>query len=112
MDINKIIKIADKAYSPDKVLAAQWDFNTSQVRKVPLDGHTDTLAKFIVIELKETYEAGESDSSQLEQAQHVMELATIQLVDVTLALAQAHRKAEQAWLHESPIRKKKVKDKK
>lgn len=87
MDINKIIKIADEAYdSHDKVLSANWDFKKKQVRKQPLNGMADTLARFAVVEIKETYEAGMSDVEQLLAAAFALDRASQQCADMREAL--------------------------
>lgn len=103
MDINEIIKIADAAY-PDGVISCQWNDKTKQPRKVPLYGMGDTLARFIVIEIAETYDPKAGTQEQLRTAAHCIFRASTQCTDVEYALLDAagslkkpskHRKAAQ-----------------
>lgn len=78
MDISKIIEVASKAYDPDEpdmvVLAAKGE-NVG-----------DTLARFIAIELKETYDETSSDAEQLAMAVRTLERAALRLNNVVAAL--------------------------
>lgn len=88
MTINKIIKIAAKAY-PDEYLLMYW-----HVRKQrPKEGSGDGLARFIVQELYETYDADATDACQLEEAKRVMANAMYQLQAITEAMDDEHWKA-------------------
>ena len=89
MDINKIMEIADGAYDADGVILCHWDKKLKCPRKRPLYGMGDTLARFIVNEIYETYQAGDSDGEQLETAAHCIWKASSQCIDVESALLDA-----------------------
>lgn len=80
MTLEQIIAIADEAYG-DGLVGLYHD--------EPTGDHGDTLAKFIAIELRETYEAGATDSEQLREAYRVMKSARNQLMGVEEALGEA-----------------------
>ena len=86
MDINEIIEIADKAYDKDGILSCQWDPKKRKVRKTPLNGMKDTLARFICVEIAETYDASNTDDEQREIASSAIHRASKQCRDVADAL--------------------------
>ena len=86
MDINEIIRIADKAYDKDEVVLGYWNPLSRQVRNKPLNGEGDTLARFVCVEIAETYDEDFSDKEQLEIAGKAMKKASEQLKKVMLAL--------------------------
>ena len=63
MKLQDIIKIADSVY-PDGLVKQYFD--------TPSGNHGDSLAKFIAIELKETYDPKASKYEQLSRAFRVM----------------------------------------
>lgn len=87
MTLDEIITIADEAY-PDG-LVGMWHAGSEP---------GDTLAKFIAVELKDTYYSGASSEAQLREALRVMETARDQLNDVIAALEDAYdqRRRERA----------------
>jgi len=86
MTIQKIIDIANDAYS-DGLIAQHWDEKKQRPigdRKAKDAG--DGLARFIVQELFETYNSTASDEVQLDEAIRVMESASRQINDVITSL--------------------------
>lgn len=77
MTREQIIAIADEAYG-DGLVGLYHD--------EPTGDHGDTLAKFIAIELRETYEAEAADAEQLWEAHRVMKSARNELMGVEEAL--------------------------
>lgn len=73
MTMQELIDIADGAY-PDW-LVGQWAANLG-------GNYGDGLARFIAVELMETYEEGETDAEQLDRARQVMETASNELAAV------------------------------
>ena len=66
MTLNRLVRIASAAY-PDGLIAAEyWDFKRERPRRNFKGG--DTLAMFIAMELKDTYDPGATDTQQLETA--------------------------------------------
>ena len=86
MDINHIIKIADQAYDHDGILIGQWDDRNRKPRKTALHGMSDTLARFIVMEITETFDPSLPDREQLDCAAHVIARAADQCMAVAEAL--------------------------
>lgn len=86
MKLNELIRIADRAY-PDGVLAAQWDFGKEDVRDEPEAGLNDTLAQFIVMEIKETYDPDADKAEQCFTASRQIERAADELLKVSAELA-------------------------
>lgn len=74
MTLKQIIEIADDAY-PDGMVADYF--------RAPDEDHGDTLAQFIAIELKETYDPNGSDAEQLVAAAKAMRTALSELQEVT-----------------------------
>lgn len=86
MDINDIIKEADAAYDRDEPVLAYWNLKTRRPRKRPLFGMGDTLAKFIAIEIHETFDPKATDEEQLSEAHRVMDRAADQMQSVASKL--------------------------
>lgn len=86
MKLNDLIRVADEAY-PDGVLAAQWDFDKEDVRPwgEAKEGQSDTLARFICVELKETFDADANDVDQVTGACDVITRAQDEVGSVALA---------------------------
>ena len=78
MELSKIIETASAAYEPAEPNILVQAANGEDVG--------DTLAKFIVIELRETYDLTATDAEQVAEAVRVMERAARQLSDVVGAL--------------------------
>ena len=97
MKVDKIIKIADKAY-PDGCIARCWDAKNHRPRTLEyMDsiGCCDGLARFVAVEIAETYDDDCSDDEQLEQAAHAIQNAADELQRVADALADASGTAPQ-----------------
>ena len=71
-----IIKIASDAY-PDGLV--------EQYYKHPSGSHGDTLAKFIAIELRDTFDPSASEADQLVEAARVLDCAAHELAHVKRA---------------------------
>lgn len=78
MELSKIIEVASAAYEPAEPDILVQAANGEDVG--------DTLAKFIVIELRETYDETLSDAVQRDEAIRVMERAAKSLNDIVGAL--------------------------
>jgi len=76
MKLDKIIDIADKVY-PDGMVGLYFQEEKD---------HGDTLAQFIAIELKETYDKNAKTEDQLTEAVRVMDTAIRELTSVRDAL--------------------------
>ncbi|MDO8751158.1 MAG: hypothetical protein Q7K03_08450 [Dehalococcoidia bacterium] len=81
MEISTLIDIASKAYDRDDSELVRNYFDE------PDGNHGDTLAKFIAIELQETFDPGLDDGAQLSQASQYMEKAADQLESLSTSLA-------------------------
>lgn len=86
MTLEQIIAIVNDVYD-DGLVGLYHD--------EPTGDHGDTLAKFIAIELRETYEAEATDSEQLWEAQRVMLSAYEELGKVVDAFENAAIEAQQ-----------------
>ena len=84
MDLLTILNKANEGY-PDYYLAYFYDERTGELKSGP-GSSGDTLAKFIVSEISETYEASNSDDEQINEAVKVMETATEELRGVVQEL--------------------------
>jgi hypothetical protein len=82
MTLEQIIDIADQAY-PDGFIRLYFDEPDGQ--------HGDTLAKFIVLEIKETYDADTDDTAQLRVAFEAMLSGAAELDKVGMALMRASK---------------------
>lgn len=74
MTLKEIINVADRVY-PDGLVG--------DYRRKPDEDHGDGLAKFIAIELKETYDEKATDTEQLVEALRAMKAASRELRAVT-----------------------------
>ncbi len=73
MTLEKLIEMANEAYGDDLVRA---------YHDQPDENHGDTLAKFIVLELHDTFDPDATDAEQLAEAVRVMESGSRQLAHV------------------------------
>jgi hypothetical protein len=97
MKVDKLIKIADKAY-PDGCIAACWDRKAHRPKTLEECGGAgcyDGLARFVAVEISETYDDDCSDDEQLEQAARAIQNAADELQRVADALADASGTAPQ-----------------
>jgi hypothetical protein len=84
MKLNELIEIVSAAY-PDGLIAVEyWDFKRECPRRNPKGG--DTLALFIALEIKDTYDADASDEQQMEEVVRVLTRAQGDLAAVGSAL--------------------------
>jgi hypothetical protein len=81
MTLLEVLNVANKGY-PDGGLTRYFDPETGE----PVDRYGDALAKFVVIEISETYEEGESDVDNLSRAKQVIRTAQGELEQVIEAL--------------------------
>lgn len=81
MKLEEIIAIADAAYA-DGFVGEYFDPKTQKAKELKLG---DTLARFIVIELCETYDSKASEADQLNEAQRVLAMARDELESVIVA---------------------------
>jgi hypothetical protein len=79
MRVDRIISIANAAYPDGQV---------KQAAEHPVFAG-DTLALFVVREIKSVYEPGKTDTQQLEAAAHAMETASCELAAVARAINKA-----------------------
>ena len=77
MKLVEILNIANKVY-PDNFLSSYYNENGELIKGV----NGDTLAEFIVIELKETYDVNATDIEQLRVAKRAIRRAMDELADV------------------------------
>ena len=77
MTLEQLIKIADEAYGPDGMV--------QQYFENPDGEFGDGLARFVAVEIGDTYDGGSSDVEQLEAAVGVMDSAAKQIDAVTAA---------------------------
>lgn len=73
MTLKEIINVADRVY-PDGLVG--------DCHREPEEDHGDTLAKFIAVELKETYDEKATDIEQLVEALRAMKTAARELQSV------------------------------
>jgi hypothetical protein len=71
LSLNKLIAVANKAY-PDGMVAQNFNPLTGTAIKKNMG---DSLAKFIVVELCETYDANASRKDQIAEAVRAMDTA-------------------------------------
>ncbi len=83
MTLSDLLHLADSCY-PENLILEHW--------KHP-DHCNDTLALFIVRELRDVYDKDASDKSQLEVAFKAVQRAEIELASVRKGLENAYRKA-------------------
>jgi hypothetical protein len=82
--LNELINIASAAYSDGLIAVEYWDFKRECPRRNPKGG--DTLALFIALEIKDTYDPGATDEEQLETALRAIARALGDLDAVSAAL--------------------------
>jgi hypothetical protein len=80
--ILELLNAANQGY-PDGYLAEYYDTKTGALKK---RGSGDTLAKFIVLELIDTFDSKASEDSQIDEATRVLESARRDLLGVIEAL--------------------------
>ena len=80
MTLEEIIRIADDAYDFDALV--------EQYFRDPTGNHGDGLAKFVALELMETYDVDATTVDQLEEARRVIQAAERQLACVAEALGE------------------------
>ena len=85
MKLNELIGIASAAYPDGWIATEYWDFKRERPRRNPKGG--DTLALFIALELKDTYDPDASDAQQIEVALKALTKAQGDLEAVSTALA-------------------------
>ena len=84
MKLNELIEIVSAAY-PDGLIAVEyWDFKRECPRRNPKGG--DTLALFIALEIKDTYDADATDEEQLATALRAIDRARGDMDAVSAAL--------------------------
>lgn len=82
MTLAELLRRANRGY-PDEFLAEYYDPDTGEEQP----GSGDTLALFIVRELRETFDPGAPDEAQLAEARRVLDMAQAELAGVITALA-------------------------
>ncbi len=86
MTILELLNRANQGY-PDRLLSAFYNKSTG----APHSWNGDTLAKFIVLELHETYDSSTTDQAQLSTAIQALRQAVSELEGVIQALANTHQ---------------------
>lgn len=81
LSLLELLEIANEAY-PDGFLALYYDRSSGN----PKEGHGDSLARFIVAELSETFQADLPAEKQLEEARFALERAIEALHEVIVGL--------------------------
>lgn len=98
MKLNELIETVSAAY-PDGLIAVEyWDFKRECPRRNPKGG--DTLALFIALEIKDTYDADAADEQQIETALRAIERARGDLDAVSGALTGELQKRQGGKQHE------------
>lgn len=95
MTLDEIIATANTAYDAgagECIIAQIWAGRDEDNRVG--DDCGDTLALFVVRELRDIYDAGAADAEQLEAVDRAMMSAYRQLLDVSVAFADAAVKAK------------------
>ena len=82
MTLLELLNAANLGY-PDGYLAEYYNSKTGALKK---HGSGDTLAKFIALELIDTFDSKASDDSQIDEATRVLESARRDLLGVIEAL--------------------------
>ena len=85
MTLNELIGMASAAYPEGWLATEYWDFKREQPRRNPQGG--DTLALFIALEIKDTYDPDATEEQQLETALQALATARGDLEAVRAALA-------------------------
>lgn len=86
MTLAQLLDRANQGY-PDGFLTEYYDPDTGEARA----GSGDTLALFIVTELRETFDPTASDETQLAEARRVLDRAQEELAGVIASLAATGR---------------------
>jgi hypothetical protein len=81
MKLLELLNAANEGY-PDGYLAEYYDPNTGKRKS----GDGDTLAKFIVLELIDTFDSKATDDAQIEETLRVLDRAGTDLLGVMKAL--------------------------
>ena len=98
MKLNELIETVSAAY-PDGLIAVEyWDFKRECPRRNPKGG--DTLALFIALEIKDTYDADAADEQQIQTALRAIERARGDLDAVSGALTGELQKRQGGKQHE------------
>jgi hypothetical protein len=95
LTLAQIVAIADKVY-PDGLVAEHYKLLRGDPAERDLEAIADlgdTLAEFIVKELKDAYNSREHPADQLFAAKHAMERASDELDKIIEALGDAEAKA-------------------
>ena len=95
MQLNELITIASAAYSDGLIAVEYWDFKRERPKRNAKGG--DTLALFIALEIKDTYDPETSEELQLETAARALSKAQDELRVVCEALeaeVEKRRRAE------------------
>lgn len=77
MQLIELMRRADAAYDREGTLAQYFDPETGRWREA--DDRPDGLARFVAIELNDTFDADAGDEAQLEEARRVVGSAARQL---------------------------------
>ena len=86
MKLVHLLKLASRGY-PDRLVTNYFDKHGNEANP----GYdSDTLAEFIAIELRETYDPDASDTTQLQEAMQALRVARDDLEGVIRILEQAH----------------------
>lgn len=85
MKMNDLIRIAASGY-PDAQVLEYWDFEGAQPRSNPDGG--DTLARFVAMELAETFDSDASTDEQVSEAVRALNRAVQDLQSVINAIEQ------------------------
>ena len=97
MRLNELIEIVSAAY-PDGLIAVEyWDFKRECPRRNPKGG--DTLALFIALEIKDTYDADATDEEQLATALRAIDRARGDMDAVSAALTSELEKQQGGKQH-------------
>ena len=92
MTLTEIIKIASAGY-PDNYLMNYWDEENDCVKPDTKNELGDTLALFIVREIKDTYDPDNTDVEQLQETMHTIDDAINEMMDVHYELDKSLVKA-------------------
>lgn len=87
MKLIEVLEVADKAYSKEGILSLRGFYKKDGQPNMRAKG--DGLAKFICIEIAETYDKDATDEDQLTQAADAIRSARNQLDEVESALISA-----------------------
>ena len=94
MKLNDLIAAADAVY-PDGCVAQWWDAEGQRVFEMDEADVGDTLARFIAVEISETYQDEDDDAEKLSNAAYKMKTAAGELGAVSKALERAAKEKEQ-----------------